>query len=154
MLAYIVALLVGVVTGLRAMTGAAAAAWGAYFGLLPVGGTWLWWLASPWTVGILTALALAELVSDQLPATPSRKTPVQFGTRLIIGAVAGAAFGLAAGSALIGAVAGLIGAVIGTLGGAEARSWLAARLGRDLPAALVEDAIAIALAVAAVLALR
>ena len=147
------ALLLGVVTGLRAMTGAAAAGWAAYLGILPVAGTWLGWLASPWTVGILTLLALAELVTDQLPSTPSRKVPVQFGTRLIVGGVAGWAIGLAGGAPLVGAVAGLVGAVIGTLGGAALRARLAAGFGRDLPAALIEDAVAIGLVVV-VLALR
>jgi uncharacterized membrane protein len=37
--------------------------------------------------------------------------------------------------------------VAGTLGGAEARARLAAVLGRDMPAALVEDVVAIAIAV-------
>lgn len=148
------ALLLGVVAGLRAMTGAAAAGWAAWLGILPVAGTWLGWLASPWTVGILTGLALAELVTDQLPSTPSRKVPIQFGTRLIVGGVAGWAIGLAGGAALTGAVAGVVGAVIGTLGGAAIRARLAAGFGRDLPAALIEDAVAIGLAVATVLALR
>lgn len=141
------ALLLGVVTGLRAMTGAAAIGWFAYLGMLPVGGTWLGWLASPWAVGILTALAVAELITDQLPSTPSRKVPVQFGTRLIVGGVAGWAIGLAGGATLIGAIAGVIGAVIGTLGGAALRARLAAGFGRDLPAALIEDAVAIGLVV-------
>lgn len=148
------ALLLGVVTGLRAMTGAAAAGWAAYLGILPVAGTWLGWLASPWTVGILTVLALAELVTDQLPSTPSRKVPVQFGTRLVVGGAAGWAIGLMGGAALIGAAAGVVGAVIGTLGGAALRARLAAGFGRDLPAALIEDAVAIGLAIATVLALR
>lgn len=148
------ALLLGVVAGLRAMTGAAAAGWAAYLGILPVGGTWLGWLASPWAAGILTLLALAELVTDQLPSTPSRKVPVQFGTRLVVGGAAGWAIGLAGGAALIGAVAGVGGAAIGTLGGAALRARLAAGLRRDLPAALIEDAAAIGLAIATVLALR
>src|SRR5437868_12897721 len=100
MVAFAVALAVGIIAGLRAMTGAAAAAWAAYLGVLPVTGTWLAWLVSPWAVGIVTLLALVELVTDQLLSTPSRKIPVQFGTRVLIGAVAGAAFGLAGGSAL------------------------------------------------------
>lgn len=154
MVAHGLALLIGLVTGLRAMTGAAAAGWAAYLGIVPVAGTWLGWLASPWTAGILTVLALAELVSDQLPSTPSRTVPVQFGTRVVVGAVAGAAFGLAGGQAAIGAVVGAIGAVLGTLGGAAIRSRLAAAFGRDLPAALIEDAVAIVLALVAVLVLR
>jgi uncharacterized membrane protein len=98
MVTFAVALAVGIIAGLRAMTGAAAAAWAAYLGILPVAGTWLAWLVSPWAVGIVTVFALVELITDQLPSTPSRKVPVQFGTRLVIGAVAGTAFGLAGGS--------------------------------------------------------
>ena len=40
-------------------------------------------------------------------------------------------------------MAGVIGAVLGTLGGAAARAALAARFGRDRPAALLEDAVAV-----------
>ena len=154
MIAYGVACLVGLLTGRRAMTGAAAAGWAAYLGVVPVTGSWLGWLASPWTAGILTLLALAELVTHQLPSTPSRTVPIQFGTRVAVGVVAGAAFGLAGGSALIGAVAGALGAVAGTLGGAAVRARLAAAFGRDLPAALLEDVFAVALGVVAVVLLR
>jgi uncharacterized membrane protein len=154
MVAFAVALAVGIIGGLRAMTGAATAAWAAYLGALPVAGTWLAWLASPWAVGIVTVFALVELVTDQLPSTPSRKVPVQFGTRILIGAVAGAAFGLAGGSALVGLALGAVGAVLGTLGGAMVRGRLAASFGSDWPAALVEDTVAIAGAILVILALR
>ena len=89
MVAFAVALAVGIIAGLRAMTGAAAAAWAAYLGVLPVTGTWLAWLASPWAVRIVTVFALVELMTDQLRSTPSDKIPVQFGTRVLIGAAAG-----------------------------------------------------------------
>ena len=154
MFALSLALVVGVVTGLRAMTGAACAAWAAYLGLLPVAGTWLGWLASPWTAGILTFLALGEFITDQLPATPSRTVPVQFGTRVLVGALAGAAFGTYGGAMALGALAGTLGAVVGTLGGAAIRGRLARSFGRDRPAALIEDAAAVALAILAVLVLR
>jgi uncharacterized membrane protein len=42
-----------------------------------------------------------------------------------------------------GAVAGVVGAVIGTLGGRAVRARLAAALGSDRPAAVIEDLIAI-----------
>ena len=54
--------------------------------------------------------------------------------------------GTAGGALIAGLVAGVIGAVIGTYGGAAVRAWLAASFGRDLPAALIEDAVAILLA--------
>ena len=73
--------------------------------------------------------------------------PVQFATRVFMGAVCGAAIGFTGGAWVIGLIAGAIGAVIGTLGGYEARkSLVAATGGKDLPIALIEDGIAIALA--------
>ncbi len=91
-------------------------------------------------------LALVELVTDQLPSTPSRKVPQQFGARLVSGAFTGAVIGTVGGALIAGLIAGVIGAVIGTYGGAEVRARLAGAFGRDLPAALIEDAVAILLA--------
>jgi uncharacterized membrane protein len=143
---YVLALLIGVVAGLRAMTAPAAVAWGAYLGWLPLSGTWAGFMGHWIAVAIFTVLALVELVTDQLPSTPSRKVPQQFGTRLVIGAFTGAIIGTAGGALVAGLVAGVIGAVIGTYGGAEFRARLAGAFGRDLPAALIEDAVAILLA--------
>ena len=146
--------LIGVIAGLRAMTAPAAVAWAAYGGWLPLGGTPLAFLghvAAPW---IFTLLAVGELISDQRPKTPSRKVPIQFGTRIATGALCGAAFGAAAGMLALGAAAGAAGAVIGTLAGAAGRARLAQALGRDLPAALIEDAIAVVGALLLVSALK
>jgi hypothetical protein len=49
----------------------------------------------------------------------------------------------AGGSLVAGAIAGAIGAAIGTLGGHAARARLAATIGKDRPAAFIEDVIAI-----------
>ena len=150
---YLFGLLLGMVTGLRAMTGAAAASWAAYLGIAKVSGTWLAFLGSSWAVAIFSVLAIVELVTDQLPSTPSRKVPVQFGTRIVIGLIAGIAI---AGPVnwVFGAVAGVVGAVIGTLGGAHLRGKLAASFGRDAPAAFIEDAVAVIGAILIVLALK
>ena len=143
---YVLALLIGIVAGLRAMTAPAAVSIGAALGWLPVFGTWTAFLAYRFTPYIFGALALVEFVTDQLPGTPSRKVPQQFGARIVSGAFCGAAVGTAAGSAIGGLVAGIIGSVIGTLGGYEARKRLvAATGGKDLPVALLEDAIAVLL---------
>ena len=136
-------LLIGIVAGLRTMIPLAAVAWMAGRGNLPVEGTWLSLLGWRYTAPVLTLLALGELVTDQLPSTPSRKVPVQFGARLFSGGVSGAAIGLATGGWMIGLLLGLVGAVIGTLGGSAVRARLAAAFGRDLPAALIEDVVAI-----------
>ena len=150
---YLLGLLMGVVAGLRTMMPAAALSWAAWLGILKLDGTWLSFLGSIWTVILFTILAIGELVTDQLPSTPSRKVPVQFGGRVVMGVLAGIAIAGPA-NGLFGALAGLIGAVIGTLGGAELRSRLAAHFGRDQPAAFIEDAIAIVGAALIVLVLK
>jgi uncharacterized membrane protein len=148
------AFLIGIVAGLRAMTAPAAIAWAARLGILGLSGTWLAFLGYAWTPWILTLLAAVELVTDQLPSTASRKVPVQFGTRILMGGVCGAALTTGAGSLLLGAIAGIAGAVAGTLGGHAFRARMATAFGSDRPAALLEDAIAIGAAVAVVLASR
>jgi uncharacterized membrane protein len=142
---YLLALLIGVIAGLRAMTAPAAVAWAIYLGgsWLNLGGGWLALLGNVWVRWILTALALVELVTDQLPSTPSRTVPVQFGARIVMGALSGAAIGAAGGSWVGGLVAGVVGAVVGTLGGRAFRAKLAAAFGSDRPAAFVEDAVAV-----------
>lgn len=144
---YSLALLIGVVAGLRAMTAPAAVSIGAALGWLPVSGTWAAFMAYRFTPWIFSALALVEFVTDQLPGTPSRKVPQQFGARIVSGGFCGAIIGTVGGSLAGGLVAGVIGAVIGTLGGYEARKRLVAAIGgKDLPIALLEDAVAVLLA--------
>ena len=102
MILYLLALLIGVIAGLRTMTAAAAVSWAAWMGALPLAGTPLAFLGATVTPWILTVLALGELVADQLPKTPSRKVPIQFGARLLVGAIAGAAIGAAMDEMLTG----------------------------------------------------
>ena len=151
---YLLALLIGIIAGLRTMTAPAAVAWATHLGRLDLSGTWLAFLGNVWARWILTALALVELVVDQLPSTASRKVPVQFGARILTGGLSGAAIGAAGGSWVGGLVAGIVGAVIGTLGGSAFRSRLAAAFGSDRPAAFIEDAVAIGGALLIVVALR
>jgi uncharacterized membrane protein len=61
-----------------------------------------------------------------------------------MGGLAGAALGLPSAVVLPGVVLGIVGAVAGTFGGSAARGALARAFGRDLPAALVEDLVAVA----------
>jgi uncharacterized membrane protein len=140
----LLALLIGVIAGLRAMTAPAAASWAAYLGWIDLGGSWLSFLGHWISPLVFTVLAVAELVTDQLPSTPSRTVPPQFGTRLLTGALAGAALGASGGMLFGGLIAGVIGAVIGTWGGRAVRAKLAASFGSDRPAAFIEDAVAIA----------
>jgi len=143
MLLYVFALLIGVIAGLRAMTAPAAAAWAARLGWLPLAGYPLAWLGGLIPVLVLSALAALEMIADQHPKTPSRKAPHQFITRVLTGAFAGAALMMPGTHWLRGMVIGAIGAVIGTLVGATFRARLAARLGKDRPAAIIEDVIAV-----------
>jgi len=99
---------------------------------------------------LFTVFAIGELINDKLPKTPSRKTPPQFIARILSGSLVGATVGAGSGSLIVGLVAGAIGAVAGTYGGAALRGRLATAFGKDLPAALVEDVIAIALSIVVV----
>jgi uncharacterized membrane protein len=137
------ALLIGIVAGLRAMTAPAAVSWAAYLGWIDLSQSWLAFMGYSWTPWVFTLLAIAELISDKLPGTPSRKVPQQFATRALMGALAGASLGAGGGMLVVGLIAGVIGAVVGTYGGAAVRSRLAGIFGQDLPAALTEDAVAI-----------
>jgi uncharacterized membrane protein len=140
---FVLAFLIGVVAGLRSMTAPAVVSWAARLGWIHLEATplaFLGYAATPWIVSVL---ALAELVADQLPKTPSRKTPGPFAARVVMGALCGAALGATADELLGGILAGALGAIAGTLGGYEFRARLARAAGRDLPIALLEDAIAI-----------
>jgi uncharacterized membrane protein len=150
---FVLSSLIGVVAGLRAMTAPAAVSWAARLGWLDLAASPLAFLGYAFTPWIMTVLALGELAGDKLPTTPSRKLPAPFGGRILSGGLCGGAIGAAHGSLVIGAIAGIIGAVVGTLGGHAFRAWLAKVFGKDLPAALIEDAIAIGSAVLIVMAL-
>lgn len=144
MVVYAWAFLIGLIAGLRALTAPAAVSWAARLAWLHVGGTWLSFLEASVTPYIFSVLAIGELINDKLPKTPSRKAPPSFAARVIMGALCGAAFGASGGSLAGGLVAGALGAVAGTLGGYEARKRLVKAIGgKDLPIALLEDAVAV-----------
>ncbi|MBP2230059.1 putative membrane protein [Azospirillum agricola] len=151
------AVLIGAVAGSRALIAPAAVAWAAYGGWLDLSEGWLFFLGHPASPWVFTAMAAMELVVDKLPATPSRKRPFPFASRVVWGAIAGAAIGANAGGPnaglwLAGLTAGGLGAVAGTLLGYAARRRMATAFGQDRPAALLEDmaALAVALFVVAV----
>jgi uncharacterized membrane protein len=148
------ALLIGVVAGLRAFTPPAAVSWAAHLGWLQLGDSTLAFMGYTWTPLIFTLLALVEFVSDQLPSTPSRTVPLQFGTRIVTAGLSGATIGAAAGWLVIGGIAGIVGAAIGTYGGRAARVQLAAAFRQDMPAAFIEDAVAIAVGIMIVVLAR
>jgi uncharacterized membrane protein len=141
---YVFAFLIGVIAGLRSLTAPAVVSWAARLGWLHVENTWLALLGFAATPYILSVLAIGELIADKLPKAPSRKAPPGFITRILTGALSGAALGASGGSWIIGLVAGVVGAIVGTLGGYQFRVRLVKAIGgKDLPIALLEDAIAI-----------
>ena len=140
---FLLALSIGFVAGLRALTAPAFASWAAYLG-------WLDATQSPFaffdrlpTAVVLSVLAIAELVADQHPRTPSRKVPVQFGTRVVTGALSGGVIGASGGALVLGALLGAVGAVLGTLAGAAARARVAAYFQNDRTAGFLESAFAV-----------
>jgi uncharacterized membrane protein len=142
---FLFCLLIGVLSGLRALTPIAIVCWGAHLGWLNLAGSPLAFLASPIAVGIFTLLALGELIADKTAKVGPRTAPGGFGARIVTGILCGMALAIAGHSALaFGIIAGVIGAIAGTLAGYRIRRSLTAP-GKlpDLPVALVEDLITI-----------
>jgi len=84
-LVLLMALLIGVVAGLRSLTAPAVVAWAGFLGWINLQHTWASWMANIITVVILSVLAVGELVNDKLPKTPARTAPPIFAARLITG---------------------------------------------------------------------
>jgi uncharacterized membrane protein len=127
------------------MTAPALVSWAASLGWIDLSSTPLRFLGYAATPYILTLLAIAELVTDKLPTTPSRKAMPGFAVRMVMGTFSGYALSLGIGqSGVIGALLGFVGAIAGTLGGYEARTRSVKALKvPDLLIALLEDAVAI-----------
>jgi uncharacterized membrane protein len=142
----ILAFLIGVVAGLRSLTAPAVVAWAAHRDWINLHNTPLSFLGSAAAVVIFTLLAVAELVVDQLPSTPSRTKPPGLIARIILGGLSGAAVAAAgAQSIALGAVLGVAGGIAGAFAGYEVRTRLVKALKLpDLIIALAEDAVAIA----------
>jgi uncharacterized membrane protein len=144
--------LLGISNGMRTMTPMAVVCWAAYAGWLPVEHTWAFWTAKLITPVVFTLAALGEYVGDTLPQTPSRTTLPQAAARLFFGVLVGLIVATALGQPKAGGVIfGAVGALIGTFGGVRWRAWGARVCGRDLPAALIESACAVLLALLALL---
>ena len=71
----LLALLIGVVAGLRSLTAPAVVAWAAALDWIDLDHTWASWVDNKITLVVLTILAIGELVSDKLPKTPPRTAP-------------------------------------------------------------------------------
>ncbi|MCW2542098.1 MAG: hypothetical protein JWN95_3823 [Frankiales bacterium] len=95
-----------------------------------------------------------ELVGDKQPNTPSRLEPAGFASRIAFGALCGGVVVHRAGRSVaptaLGALLGAAGATAGAQAGATWRQIASRKFGPDLPGALLEDAVAILTATAAV----
>ncbi|HVV45697.1 MAG TPA: hypothetical protein VHC72_10835, partial [Bryobacteraceae bacterium] len=89
-MSYIVlAFLIGFIAGLRSLTAPAAVSWAARIGWIHLENSPLAFFGAAVTPWIFTVLALVELTTDQLPSTPSRKSPAGFGARILMGGLCG-----------------------------------------------------------------
>src|SRR5262249_36631656 len=135
--------LIGVLAGLRSMTAPAVTAWAARCGGLSLRAL-LSWLGSLPAVALFTLGAIAELVADKLPKTPSRTAPAGLITRILTGGLSGAAIYYAGSNQgyWLGAILGAAGAVAGCFGGYLARKTLVKALGTpDYVVAVLEDLV-------------
>jgi len=126
----LLALAIGFVSGLRTLTSLAAI-------FLERGGVLGY---------VLGVCAIGEYVVDAMPWTPSRTGALGVSARVVSGAVAGWFIaGSHGGNTIWGLIAGIVGALLGTYAGHAARLAAIAAIGA-LPAAILEDVIAIGLA--------
>jgi uncharacterized membrane protein len=136
---------IGVVAGLRSMTAPAAVCWAAKIGWIDLRQSPLAFMGSSIAAYVFGIAAIAELIGDKLPFTPSRLTPGPLAARIIIGALCGATLVSAdAPSPILGAVAGAIGGLAGAFAGYRVRVGTVSALELpDVLVALTEDAVAI-----------
>jgi len=145
---FVLAVLIGFVAGLRSLTAPAAVSWAAHLGWLDLEGSALAFMGSTLAVIVFSVAAVAEFGADLHPATPSRTTPGPLLARIFMGGLSGAALTLAAGQSMLpGALLGGAGGLIGAFVGYQARTRLTAALGKGKLIAVVEDLIAIVLAI-------
>lgn len=141
----LLAFFLGLVAGLRSLTAPAVLAWAAHHDWLNLHNSSLSFMTSTATMAIFVALAVGELIADQLPFTPSRTAPPGLIARILMGALCGAGIAVAGSQSIpLGAVIGITGALVGTYGGYSVRTRLVPALKvPDLVIAMLEDIVAI-----------
>ena len=141
----LLAFLIGVIAGFRAMTAPAVVAWTANRHWLNLHSSPLAFMGSTAAVAVFTVLALGELVVDKLPSTPNRTKLLGLIGRSVTGGLSGAAVALSgAHSIALGAVLGVAGGIAGAFAGHEVRKRIVRALKvPDFVIAFLEDAVAI-----------
>ena len=108
------AFLIGLLTGLRSLTPAAAIARAAYLGWLHLPRP-LAWMGTLTAVVIFSALALFELINDKRPTTPARTASPGLVARVVLGAFGGTCVAPALGVGVgVGLALGIVGALAGS----------------------------------------
>ena len=143
--------LLGAMTGARSMTPMAVLCWFAYLHHMPIHQTWAFWATRGISVIVFTVLALGEFIGDKLPKTPNRTSAFPLIGRICFGGLVG---GICAtslkGAPAEGVILGVLGAIAGTFVSYHLRAWLTSNKGLpDLPVALLEDAIVVAVSIIA-----
>ena len=117
-LIYLLAFGIGLVTGLRSMTGPALVCWAARLGWLNLEGSRLVFMGSKLATYGFSAAAVGELVADKLPFIPNRTSPGPLFGRVVLGALSGSALCVATDYSLVaGAMLGGVGGVVGAFAG-------------------------------------
>jgi uncharacterized membrane protein len=144
-LVFLLAFGIGLVTGLRSMTGPALVCWAAHLGWLNLEGSRLAFMGSTVATYAFAAMALGELIADKLPFIPNRTSPGPLFGRVVLGALSGTALCVATGySSAVGAILGGVGGVTGAFAGYQVRvGWVKASRLPDWLIALLEDLIAV-----------
>jgi uncharacterized membrane protein len=144
-LVFLLAFGIGVVTGLRSMTGPAVVCWAAHLGWIDLEGSRLALMGSTAATYAFSAFAVGELIADKLPFIPNRTSPGPLFGRIVLGALCGATLCAAGGdSVAVGSILGGLGGVVGAFGGYQARKRLVAKLRcPDWVVAVLEDVVAV-----------
>jgi uncharacterized membrane protein len=139
------AFLIGLLTGLRALTPTAVTAWGAHAGWLKLRTPVLSWLGTLPAAIVFTIFAIVELTSDKLPKTPARTAPPGLISRIMLGAFTGACIAMGNGRGFfLGGILGIVGALAGAFGGYQVRTRLVKALNvPDYVVAVIEDLVTI-----------
>jgi uncharacterized membrane protein len=134
---------IGAVAGLRALTAPALLAWAAKYRLIRLGSSPFATIISATASKRITDFAVSELIADKLPFTPSRLNAAPLASRIVSGAICGATiYGVVKRPLTEGAVLGGLGAIAGAFAGYHMRKKLSRGM-PDLGVAVLEDAFAI-----------